>query len=80
MMNLTMLAALFALWLVFMSPSELVPFPAVVFVTFVGGCSSGVVPLAELIGGGAGSALTTGLGFVLFCFSFPFHIHIIPQL
>ena len=49
MMNLTMLAALFALWLVFMSPSELVPFPAVVFVTFVGGCSSGVVPLLVLV-------------------------------
>ena len=49
MKNLTMLAALFALWLVFMSPSELVPFPAVVFVTFVGGCSSGVVPLLVLV-------------------------------
>ena len=40
---------LFPRWFVFMSPSELVLFP-VVFVTFVG-CCSGVVPLAELIGG-----------------------------
>ena len=48
-----------------MSPSELVPF-SVVFVTFVGCCSGGgVAPLAELIGGGRASALTTGLGFVL---------------
>ena len=48
-----------------MSPSELVPFP-VVFVTFVSGGCSGVVPLAELIGaGGRASALSTRQGFGL---------------
>ena len=46
-----------------MSPSELVPF-SVVFVTFVG-CCSGVVPLAELIGKPASSALTARLGLLL---------------